>query len=74
MQKAVRMFAVLGMVATLCVGCGKTDKSAPEEAAREADAVTQTEKSSTKQWEPETAKQPEAHDPHDGHDHSGHNH
>ena len=74
MKRAVSMFAVLGMIASLCVGCGKKDKPVPEEAASKTEAVTQTKESSTKQWEPETATPPKAHNPHDGGDHSGHNH
>ena len=73
MKTAVSMFAVLGMIATLCIGCGKKDKPVPEEAAPKTGAVTQTKESSAQQWEPETAT-PKAHNPHDGGDHSGHNH
>ena len=74
MQKVASVIAVLGMAAALCVGCGKTDKPVAEEAAPKTEAVTQTKESSTKQWEPETATPPKAHNPQDGGDHSGHNH
>jgi len=67
MKKAVSMFAALVMIAGLCVGCGKADKSEPK-------AVEKPKARNAKSWEPETAKQPEAHDVNDGHDHSGHNH
>jgi len=67
MKKAVSIFAVLGMIATLCVGCGKAVKPEPE-------AAKAPKESSAKKWEPETAKQPAAHDVNDGQDHSGHNH
>lgn len=67
MQKSVRMFAVLGMIAGLCVGCGNADKPEPEE-------TEQPKASSTNNWEPETAEMPEGHSADDGHDHSGHNH
>ena len=68
MKKTVSMFAVVGVLAALCVGCGNAEKPAPKE------AVPQTKESSTKQWAPETATPPKAHDAHDGGDHSGHNH
>jgi len=67
MKKTITMFAAFVMIAGLCAGCGKEDKSEPE-------AVAQPKASNAKAWEPETAKQPKAHNAHDGGDHSGHNH
>lgn len=74
MKKAVSMLAVPGMIATLCIGCGKAHEPETAEAAVKVEAVTQTKESSAKQWEPETATPPTAHNPQDGGDHSGHNH
>ncbi len=67
MKKAISMTATLVMLAGLCAGCGKADKPEPEAAAR-------PKESTTKNWAPEEAKQPKAHNAHDGQDHSGHNH
>jgi len=74
MKKAVSMLAASGIIAILCVGCGKAKKPVPAEAAPKAEAVAQPKESRAKQWEPETAEQPKAHDVNDGGDHSGHNH
>ncbi|MBL7076781.1 MAG: hypothetical protein ISS31_04855 [Kiritimatiellae bacterium] len=67
MRKVVGVFVVLGVIAGLCVGCGKKAES-------ETAVVVPPKESSAKKWAPETAPVPKAHDPHDGHDHSGHNH
>ena len=67
MKKTITLFAALLIIAGLCAGCKKEDNSEPE-------AVAQPKESSAKKWEPETAKPPQEHNEHDGHDHSGHNH
>ena len=67
MKKAMSMFAASVMIAGLCAGCGKADKSEPK-------AAEQPKTNNAKNWKPETAKQPKAHNVNDGQDHSGHNH
>ena len=67
MKNIVTMLAVLGMIATLCAGCGQGES--PESEATKVPA-----ENSDENWAPEAAKQPAAHDEHDGSDHSGHNH
>lgn len=67
MNKVVSTLAVLGMIAGLCTGCGKTDKPEPE-------TVVQPKESNAKKWTPEVAEPPKTHNVNDGGDHSGHNH
>ena len=83
MKKAIRVFAALVVIASLCVGCGKADKSESEAVEQpkasnaknwEPETAKQPKASNAKNGEPETAKQPKAHSSDDGQDHSGHNH
>jgi len=67
MKKAMSACAAVVVIAGLCVGCGKGDKTQSKEA-------TKPKESAAKNWEPEEVKQPKAHNAHDGQDHSGHNH
>ena len=60
MKRIVGVFAVTMMIAGLCAGCGRADKSEPE--------------INTKNSVPEKAEQSKAHSADDGQDHSGHNH
>ena len=75
MKKVIIMFAILAMIAGLCVGC-KKDADTPEP---EAEATQQPQESNAKDWQPETSELPATdstqggHDPSVG-DHSGHNH
>jgi len=74
MKKVISMFVILVMIVGLCTGCKdkEADKPKPE-------ATQQSQESNTKDWEPETSKQPTTRSTQGGHDtsvgdHSGHNH
>ncbi|MDP6524207.1 MAG: hypothetical protein QGH15_08285 [Kiritimatiellia bacterium] len=67
MKDAFLMLATLIIVAGLCVGCGKADRS-------EKEAAGIAKPNETENWEPEAAELPEGHTADDGHDHSDHDH
>lgn len=69
MKKVTRVIAAVLMIAGLGAGCGNGNKSVPE-----PETADHPEVAGATNWAPETAEEPHAHDPNDGHDHTGHNH
>ncbi len=79
MKRVISMFVVLMMVGALCVGCKKADTATPKPAGQPTEKKVDVEGNNAKNWEPETKKETPppttgGHDPHDGHDHTGHSH
>lgn len=70
MKDVIRVLVALIMIAGLCIGCGKGEKT------ETADTAAMEDKGEN--WEPETVSElPEAHtadDDHDHSDHEGHDH
>ena len=76
MKKVISMFAVLMMIAALCVGCNEADSTTSE--TTEQQQEKKVEENNAKDWEPEIKEEPAppaagGHDPNVG-DHTGHNH
>lgn len=69
MNNTTKILMAMIMVAGLCIGCGKSETPEPVKPAA-------TPEITSEKWAPETAteEKPAAHNPNDGHDHSGHNH
>ena len=61
-----RLWVSLAILATIGVGCGRTDKQTEPEAKQPAQESTE------KNWQPESTDLPAGHTPDDGHDHSAH--
>jgi len=72
MKKMTVLMTITVAMAGLSVGCGRSEE--PQAEAMPAAKAAVAPPAEAEQWEPETIPSPEAHDPHDGHDHTGHSH